>query len=78
MLEIWKVVVIITLMGLVFPSGALACNCGQVQKSADEKAKDEKLICEAPKEWLLAFKETKDIKNCDGNECKKNEGEIKR
>ncbi len=52
------------IIGLIYCSSAIACNCGcpnnncgSMPKSTEDKIKDQKLFCEAPKGWLLAIKE---------------------
>ena len=82
MVKILTVIVLLLLACILEANCALACNCGcqgnncgAAQQQKVENSKEEKLVCEAPKDWILAYKENNKTKNntnhlCDGN-CKK-------
>lgn len=59
--------VLLTAIGISFSSTALACNCGctDCAKAQEEintaNPNNEKLLCEAPKDWLLSFKQLQKI-----------------
>ena len=55
---------LIITLGFIYCPSTIACNCGcknnncgPIPKNTENKIKEQKLFCEAPKDWLLAIKE---------------------